>query len=152
LNLEDPLELFLDRLESVAEGEIWTDYLSEKEGSSLKFELKYRKIIFQQKKALMFILRDVGMLEKLLQVQKESKYKEMLMTTVTHELRTPVNGILSNVEMLREYVPQEAQIFITVSENSCLLLINLINDILEIKLFNSQLPGFLKNKRRKTEN
>jgi two-component system, NarL family, capsular synthesis sensor histidine kinase RcsC len=130
MNLEDPLELFLDHLKDVKEGEMWTDYLSEKKGSKVNFELKYRKIVFNHKKSLMLVLRDVGMLQKLLKVQKESKYKEMLMTTVTHELRTPVNGILSNVEMLREYVPQEAQIFITVSENSCLLLINLINDIL----------------------
>jgi signal transduction histidine kinase len=81
-------------------------------------------------KGLLVVLKDISVIQKLEKTKAESEYKEMLMRTVTHELRTPISGVISMLELLDPICPQQGQNYIQVAKNSSLLLLNLINDIM----------------------
>ena len=87
-------------------------------------------------KSLFILFTDISMIQKLESAKAESKYKEMLMTTITHELRTPTNGTLSMLELLQsQNLDDQGKDFLQIGVNSCHLLLNLINDILVSSLF-----------------
>ncbi len=52
------------------------------------------------------------------------------MATVTHELRTPTNGIIGNLILMKPFIPENSQLSFSVCLSSSKLLLNLINDIL----------------------
>jgi signal transduction histidine kinase len=54
------------------------------------------------------------------------------MATVTHELRTPTNGIISMLKLLKDphLSEHEYKQFLQVALSSAFLLLNLINDIM----------------------
>jgi signal transduction histidine kinase len=105
------------------------------ENKEKAISVKFEKIIFENEMTNLYVFKDNTLIQKIEKAEAESKYKEILMTTVTHELRTPVNGIKGNLELLKDHTSQDGKIFIKVSLHSCDLLINLINDILVILQF-----------------
>jgi signal transduction histidine kinase len=52
-------------------------------------------------------LRDVSTLLELYEAQSFSKYKSVLLATASHELRNPLNGLISSLELLEPFVTSE---------------------------------------------
>ena len=82
--------------------------------------------------SFVLLLSDISLIKDCEAARTEAKHKEMLMATVTHELRTPTNATLSMLQVLKEkdQLDEEGRNFIQIAINSCFLLLNLINDIL----------------------
>ena len=94
-------------------------------------ELKEEKIEFYESEATLYLLTDISNIKNLEEEKAQSKHRNMFVSTITHELRTPVNCIQGNLECLLVGVPKAVgQKYIRVSMNSCHLLTSLINDIL----------------------
>lgn len=66
------------------------------------------------------------------EVQEASKVKTEFVATITHELRTPVNGILANTQALLEKETDESKLYILrMMERGCYDMNGLINNILD---------------------
>ena len=94
--------------------------------------MQFKKIKDEElKEETVFVLfTDISKIKKLEASKAETKY-ELLMTTVTHELRTPASSALSMLELLKTKntdADEECREFIEIGINSCLLLLNLISD------------------------
>jgi len=97
-------------------------------------QVQFKKIKDEElKEETVFVLfTDISKIKKLEASKAETKY-ELLMTTVTHELRTPASSALSMLELLKTKntdADEECREFIEIGINSCLLLLNLISDIM----------------------
>ena len=85
------------------------------------------------KKSLLVLMKNISpLIEK---AQADLKYKEMQMVTVTHELRTPVSGILSLLDLLQHESNHKGNEFINIIRNIAHFLLNLINDIMVLHHF-----------------
>ena len=98
-----------------------------------KIQVQFKKIKDEElnEETLFILFTDISIVKKLEEARAESKYKEMLMTTITHELRTPTTSTLSMLELMKtKPMDKEGQDYIQMAINSCLLLLNLISDIM----------------------
>ncbi|MGQ8366715.1 ATP-binding protein [Glaciecola sp. 1036] len=62
-----------------------------------------------------------------------SNLKSKFISTISHEMRTPLNGIVGATELLKKEQLNDKQArFVTMAENSALVLKNLVNDVLDL--------------------
>ncbi len=97
-------------------------------------ELNFRVFndITQRKKAL----RELEDATKAARAASEAK--SHFLANVSHEIRTPMNGIMGMVQLLRETPIQgDQRDYIDTIQNSCELLVNVINDILDLSKIES---------------
>ena len=101
--------------------------------------IKIKPVFFLNKYVKILLLKDVTYLRELDKTKAMIKFKSMLMATVTHELRTPVNSIVGMLALLFQLMGKQennkAIDFIQIAQNSCDLLLNLIHDILVLYIY-----------------
>ena len=69
------------------------------------------------------------------QLQRTNEAKDAFLACMSHEMRTPLNGLLGMLQLamcVEEALPEQARRFVKQAQNSGTLLLNLINDILDI--------------------
>ena len=102
--------------------------------------LRYPGSFLEKEEVYLCIATDITMekfLEKKIEQVEEdardaTKVKNQFVANVTHELRTPVNGILGNVRELMNQQPKaESQKYLQLIERGCSDMNNLINNILD---------------------
>lgn len=102
-----------------------------KDGSIIPCELGMNKFELDKKDSLVFILRDIS------QHLELEAMKNQFVSTVSHELRTPLTAIKGSLGLLTSGAlgsfPDKAKTILTVANNNCTRLINLINDILDLE-------------------
>ncbi len=108
------------------------------EGILLSFSLGARINQVQQDKLLLerqqlkSKMREFELENIAIKAEAESKAKSELIATFSHEVRTPINGILGMTDLLAESANTEEQKeFISVLKYSGQILLNLINDALD---------------------
>jgi signal transduction histidine kinase len=81
-------------------------------------------------KSIFLVFTDITYLRNLDEAKAQAK--EMAMATITHELRTPTNGIISMLQLLKNKNLSQDQFSkcLRVSLSSAFLLLNLINEIM----------------------
>ena len=102
-----------------------------------RIQVQFKKIKDEElnEETLFLLFADISIVKKLEAARADAKYKEMLMTTITHELRTPTTSTLTMLELLKtRQIDKESRNYIQIGINSCLLLLNLISDIM-VRLF-----------------
>ncbi len=72
--------------------------------TEVKYTLTSKKIMFKKKEAQLFLIRDVTKLEQVHHRAVEEKYRGLLLSTITHDIRTPLTIIKGNIESLEEHV------------------------------------------------
>ncbi|HVI51318.1 MAG TPA: ATP-binding protein [Candidatus Sulfotelmatobacter sp.] len=66
------------------------------------------------------------------QAEQASRAKSAFLATISHDIRTPINGILGMAELLREGVPAERQTaYVDAIGRSGELLLSVVNDVLD---------------------
>ncbi len=94
-------------LEENIEGEFIM--LKKETGTRVKYCLNSKKISFAGGPATLFLVRDSSDTERAHRRLVEEKYRGLLLSTVTHELKTPLTVISGNLELIERRVPRDAQ-------------------------------------------
>mmetsp|Transcript_25826 Transcript_25826/g.45564 ORF Transcript_25826/g.45564 Transcript_25826/m.45564 type:complete len:716 (+) Transcript_25826:17-2164(+) len=83
--------------------------------------------------AIVVVIKDVTEVIQLERTQSESQFKNVMLRSVSHELKTPTNGILHSVQAVAsgEDVPEWAKKRLSIAEVSCKHLLMLIYDLLD---------------------
>ena len=86
----------------------------------------------------MFI-NDVSAVQRVKYLRKLSEYKDILLATVSHDLRTPLNGIMGMITLVKERLMNDeiSNNYLRIAVNSAKLLLFFINDILDFSQINN---------------
>ena len=87
-------------------------------------------IFFEQGNCWLIIIKDMSLMRDLEESKNRNKYKGMLMATITHDMRTPVNSVLAMLNLIEESIPTNKIQFLKIAKSSCNLLLHLIHDVL----------------------
>jgi K+-sensing histidine kinase KdpD len=77
--------------------------------NTMKFSLSKKPILFKDQIATLLILREYSSVEKLQEKIVENKCKELLISTITHDIKTPLTIIQANLSLLKEFVHEEGK-------------------------------------------
>jgi signal transduction histidine kinase len=92
-------------------------------------ELKASIITFEGNRAKIISFVDCSAAQRLEKAQNENRYKTLLISTISHELRTPVNAVLGSLEILSMHLSSEFSKVLRVAKDSCDMIIYHINDL-----------------------
>ena len=96
------------------------------------FELKITKIQWGDNICLLLVFHDETKAKKLAELIEIDKYKNKILATVSHDLRTPLNGVIGMITTVFSSIDdKECRKNLTVAIRSANLLNFLINDILD---------------------
>ena len=99
------------------------------------YEWKGKKIEWHNELAVLVVGTDIGQLLLLEKSLKENEYKSHILRTVSHELRSPTNGILGNCQLLKmtceNKLNDKCKKWLNSAIISCKHLLVLINDLVD---------------------
>mmetsp|Transcript_9288 Transcript_9288/g.17781 ORF Transcript_9288/g.17781 Transcript_9288/m.17781 type:complete len:695 (-) Transcript_9288:22-2106(-) len=92
-----------------------------------------QKTTWNSMRAVVVVVKDVSSVLKLERSQNESRFKNVLLRSVSHELKTPTNAIIHSLQSLAkdQQVSKEAKEKLQVAEVSCKHLLLIIGDLLD---------------------
>ena len=120
---ETPRNIFEDEESSFSES------LFSLEGNKL-LTISKKPIYFNEENMSLIAIKDISTLRQLEETKSQVKYKSMLMATISHDMRTPVNAIQAMLEMITLSTNDACKTYTTIAKGSCNLLLHLIHDIL----------------------
>lgn len=102
-----------------------------KDGTVFPVEVGYNMVEFEGHNVTTFVIHDIS------QRKEIECMKNEFVSTVSHELRTPLTSIRGALSLISGgvvgIIPDKAKDLLTIANNNCLRLINLINDILDVE-------------------
>lgn len=108
-----------------------------KEMKNAFFEIKMIKIVWENKVSLLMKLKDETNIFRISELMNLDEYKNQLLASVSHDLRTPLNGINGMLEIsLSKTNDPELKSTLSMAKLSASFLNYLINDILDFSLMN----------------
>lgn len=100
--------------------------------SETSFDIKLGKIRWKNHSAFLMILTDISPLKLIQKLKEIDSYKDMLLATVSHDLRTPLNCLMGMLELIYErIIEKKTRKYIKMASRSAHLLLFMINDILD---------------------
>ena len=100
---------------------------------SFHYEIKIRKITWDQISSYALIFNDVSERQMVTALKLADQHKDRIIATISHELRTPINGTVGLLEMISARVTDEvSQTYLTYCKNCSKLLLYLVNSILDL--------------------
>ncbi len=133
---KDNLPISLSQVISHPEQSVETSYFIE--DIEKLIEIKFHNITFQGQKARLISLSDCSAAQRLEKAQADSKYKTLLISTVSHEIRTPVGAVSGIIELIKEYIPKEKQDLLEIAKISCEMIVFHINDLTDYGKMNKE--------------
>jgi len=97
------------------------------------YEIKLRKIIWENSQAYTIIFNDVSDKQKITALQEADEQRDRVIATITHEFKAPINGILGLLDIV--YCRSEDSVSKTYLEhckNCSKLLLYLVNSIMDL--------------------
>lgn len=102
------------------------------------FSIKIGRIYWQNEKAYLILMSDVSAIKLVEKLKELDTYKDQLLATVSHDLRTPLNGVLGVIELLLETIKEKAlRKLLKIAMRCTNLLLFMINDILDFSQINN---------------
>ena len=96
------------------------------------YEMKVAKIRWNDKNCLLVMLSDISKAKKIIELKNLDKHKNQLLASISHDLRTPLNGVIGMVNAtLSELKEDKLKDFLKLALRSANLLDFLIKDILD---------------------
>ena len=71
--------------------------------TEVQYSMNCRKILFRGNEGTLFHIRESTDIEKTQRKLIEDKYRGVLLSTITHDIKTPLTIIKGNIEMLKDY-------------------------------------------------
>ena len=79
--------------------------------NDLKYTMHKKSIIFKDMDAILLIIRAFNAVENLQRKMTEEKFRSVLLSTVTHDIKTPLTVIKSNIALLQDHVCEGGKAF-----------------------------------------
>ena len=96
------------------------------------FDFQTGRISWQNEPAFLILMSDISAVKMVKKLKELDSYKNRLLATVSHDLRTPLNGIIGIIEILFGKIQEkELRKLLKISLRSANLLLFMINDILD---------------------
>ncbi|MEG0772776.1 PAS domain-containing sensor histidine kinase [Clostridium sp.] len=145
-SLEQVQEIYKLALDSMQQSEFKEVLLKRKNGTKVQVEVGAVPMFFDNKMSVVFVIHDITERKKaekdkfkLEQALKYDKLKTEFISNVSHELKTPLNIILSIVQVLELKQQQEDENlskvqrdkYIGVMKQNCYRLLRLINNLID---------------------
>lgn len=108
--------------------------------SEISIELVLKKINLREKNYLLIIFRSLNNIETIAKLKQKDDFKSRLLSSFSHELKTPLNSAIPCLEMLmvQPDIPEEyKRVHLRNSLCSLKLLQNTLNDIIDFSLIYS---------------
>lgn len=86
----------------------------------------------EEDESILHIFIDTTKSELLKTEQTLRKYQGIMLSSVAHEFRNPLNSIKGNLELMEFYNYRKFAKFIKISKNSCMMLNSYVDDILDL--------------------
>ena len=100
--------------------------------SEVSFDIKLGKIRWKNNSAFLLILTDISPLKIIQKLKEIDSYKDLLLATVSHDLRTPLNCLMGMLDLIYERIfDKKTKKYIKMALRSANLLLFMINDILD---------------------
>lgn len=78
------------------------------ERKRLDLEIKITNIFWEKKDATLIIISESRIMKNIKALNEQSEYKDRLLATVSHDLRTPLNGIIAMIRMTIDNISEFA--------------------------------------------
>jgi len=102
------------------------------------FKVKIFQIIWDDQEAVALLLDNVTHERTIMELKVADKNKDLVIAMISQELRTPLNGILGLVDILKKLSRQsEISPYLDACRNSGILLLSLVNSILDLSQIRS---------------
>ena len=96
------------------------------------FDIKIGKIHWQSKEVYLMLLSDISAVKLVSKLKELDAYKDRLLATVSHDLRTPLNGLNGILELLSARLFEKDLLkYLKIATRCSSLLMFMINDILD---------------------
>jgi len=100
------------------------------EGQDKRWSVEIRKIHFDGKNSIALVLEDLTLSMQMERQVLNKKFEKIFFASFTHEIITPINGIIGLIEILKEEtISEEMERLIETAKRTCQLLLYLVNDI-----------------------
>ena len=104
-----------------------------------RMEILVLDILFSGRKCKAYIVKDYTLIDELEEKKLEEKYTKLTLNSLTHELRTPLYGIVGMISLLKDLeLEQNARNYAARALNSCELMEYLINDVCDLMFLQSK--------------
>ena len=100
---------------------------------NLYYSMNWTQINYVDRVCTAFIIREETPLIELGKKKEEEHYNKRLIASITHDLRTPLNGIMGISDALENYLLPEGKHFLGIIKNTGMLMLYLINDVLDME-------------------
>ncbi len=78
------------------------------------------------------ILNDVSATKKAAKEEAANRFRRLHTASLSHDLRTPLNSVISSNELAAQHLPPQHRQLLHVSIASCRFLLTLVDDILDL--------------------
>ena len=107
-------------------------FTQEDEPKHKYYQLKIAKIHWEDSECLLVLLSDITKSKKIIELRNLDHYKNQLLASISHDLRTPLNGIIGMLNItLSQITDTKIKEFLLIGLRSASLLDFLIKDILD---------------------
>jgi len=96
------------------------------------FSFTWTNIDFADSPCIACIIHDETAMISLSKSNEQENYSKRIVASITHDLRTPLNGIMGIIDALEEFVFSEGKRFLGLAKNTGTLMLYLINDVLDM--------------------
>lgn len=137
---EIDLDSILNRMTTTPSKTFKCFYSESLETNKKRLELKIKNVSFENSSAFLLTFQDVSYLTFFKRICENNEYKNKVLTTLSHELKTPLNGALVPLEkLLNERLEKNDEVHegVDIAYKSMILLQNVINDVVDFALINS---------------
>ena len=100
------------------------------------FDIKFVKIFWRENKAFLVLLNDTSPLFNYKKMKEITQYKDKILATFSHDLRSPLSGIVGMLEIVRDSrdssgLDNKTHELLNTALNSAKILKYLVNDIID---------------------
>ncbi|MDK2786874.1 MAG: hypothetical protein PWP07_99 [Epulopiscium sp.] len=134
----EKIQTYIEKLEKWVE--IMAYPVFDKDTNEVQLVMEHIKDITDLKKVELILQENIKCQEKLLkEAQRDNKAKTEYFTNVSHELKTPLNIILSTLQLLETfYLPSEKEKkYASIMKQNCYRLLRLLNNIIDVTKIDS---------------